>query len=550
MKLIFAGLLTVCLALLTFRPIDAAEDTSDPIAAYRSTLEASGIKPTAEGILSHLTAIAPTETGLKDVDSLVRQLGATTFTDRAKAQHQLTALGILAESRVMAAAKSGDPEVMYRAEAILKQWRTSSTDTALFACFNALAIMKPDNGIPVILSTTPLCTKTHLSAAAEAALLALAVTNDLPALKQAIDKGGTLERCIVVAVYAKLLGVDHARELDTLLTAKAPQLRLATARALANLGLFSAASVFVDLLESEQIELRAASFACLLQFTKQDFKYSAYGPENERKEAVTAWRQWLAGDGKTAALFFPLRSMGSTSYLPPGHTLIAMGNNQRGAVEFNAEGKEVWNYPFQNCWTAERLANGNTLIASHSGGLIEVSPDKKSLWEFPMSFIDATPLENGNILATSQTEGRVIEIRKLDKAIVWEYRSNSGPVSAIRLPNGNTIVGTSGAAGIREVTPEKKELVIWSCNVKYPYGLQLLPNGNLLVADHSANNVFEWDRKAERRVWDYGITGPTDAFRTLDGNTLITNGDGVIEVTSEKKILHQWSGNNYGSARR
>lgn len=552
------GLLILGLAVfpqLLARSDDATDatdaTTADPLASYYHTLEAADIKPTAEGILAHLAVLAPTEAVLKQMDNLVRQLGSNAFAERKKAQSQLTALGILAESRVKEATKSEDPEIAERAQDVLKQWSTSSADTVLQACFRLLAALKPAKAVPAVLGVLPLCAKPYLGSMAEEALLTLAKTNDLPALKQVLDKGCTQERCLVVTVYASLLGTNRTVEIDPLLAAKAPQLRLAAARALANLGLYKAAGTFVDLLEHDDVEIRAASFNYLLQFTKQDFKFSAYGPEAQRQASVAAWRQWLAGDGKTAALTFPLKFCGSISHLPAGHTLIAMGNNQRGAVEFDADGKEVWSCPFQNCWTAERLANGNTLLSSHTAGISEVTPDKKTVWEYAGSWIRVVPLENGNILAVSQAQQNVVEIRKQDKAVVWDYKVEGMPVSAIRLPNGNTIIGATGGTGLMEVTPEKK--IIWTLpGLQSPYGLQFLPNGNLLITDFNGpkRRVFEWNRKAERAVWEYKEDGCIDAYRTAEGNTLITTANGVLEVTPENKIVRRWSGNSYGAARR
>jgi hypothetical protein len=120
-------------------------------------------------------------------------------------------------------------------------------------------------------------------------------------------------------------------------------------------------------------------------------------------------------------------------------TLLLAHMDMNKLVEYDAAGKEFWSYSAGAAtWSAERLKNGNTLLAG-SKLVREVDPAGVTVWEF-------TPAD------------------------VPGYLFNSMQI-AKRLPNGNTLVNTwfnqwNGAADpatapvqALEVTPGKK--VVW-----------------------------------------------------------------------------------------
>src|SRR5271165_560758 len=121
-------------------------------------------------------------------------------------------------------------------------------------------------------------------------------------------------------------------------------------------------------------------------------------------------------------------------------TLLVAHMDLGKVVEYDAHGKELWSYtPGAAIWSAERLKNGDTLIAG-AKLVREVNPGGTTVWEF-------TPED------------------------VPEYLFNSMQL-AKRLPNGNTLINTwfnqwNGSADpatapvqALEVTPDKK--VVWA----------------------------------------------------------------------------------------
>lgn len=120
---------------------------------------------------------------------------------------------------------------------------------------------------------------------------------------------------------------------------------------------------------------------------------------------------------------------------PEGKFLVAHMDMGK-VVEYDRDGKAGWSVEVASPWSAERLKNGNTLIASNSNFVREVNPKGETVWEFRP--------------ATDTPEYRF-----------W------GTQTALRLANGNTLINNwhgkdAGGEPVQfvEVTPEKK--VVWA----------------------------------------------------------------------------------------
>ena len=128
-------------------------------------------------------------------------------------------------------------------------------------------------------------------------------------------------------------------------------------------------------------------------------------------------------------------------------TYLVAHMDLKKAVEYDENGNSIWSVTNATAvWSAERLKNGNTLIAGGSN-VREVNPAGETVWEFsgadvanhPFDSIQiATRLPNGNTLINNwvnQWNGAIdpttappqaIEITP-DKKIVWTLRSWANP---------------------------------------------------------------------------------------------------------------------------
>jgi len=142
--------------------------------------------------------------------------------------------------------------------------------------------------------------------------------------------------------------------------------------------------------------------------------------------------------------FRRIRMTAAGTFLVP---FLKMGQ----VVEYNRDMKEVWRYEISMPWDAVRLHNGNTLItAEHDRTVVEVDPQGKTVWQFTPADLPpglvlhntqtAERLANGDTVIFSSTGGtkkedrpnliQAIEVSP-DKKVVWVLQDwkNLGPAT-------------------------------------------------------------------------------------------------------------------------
>jgi outer membrane protein assembly factor BamB len=181
----------------------------------------------------------------------------------------------------------------------------------------------------------------------------------------------------------------------------------------------------------------------------------------------------------------------SAQRLANGNTLIA-DNAKHRVIEIDADKTVVWSYDVPNSnhrktptmRQARRLENGNTLIcASTLDKVIEVSPAGKVVWEYSVPFpYLATRLGDGHTLISSGSgydspKGYFLIEVDLDGKTVWKYGGDEAPEDQklnwpsgfVRLPDGHTLISEARAGTIREVSLDKKTVrTIKSAGMKHP----------------------------------------------------------------------------------
>jgi len=120
-------------------------------------------------------------------------------------------------------------------------------------------------------------------------------------------------------------------------------------------------------------------------------------------------------------------------------------------VEYDKNFKPIWTYEIPSPWAAVRLHNGNTLIVDEHDRLVrEVNPKSESVWEFKQADLPsgivlhniqtADRLANGDTVIFSSTGGtkledrpNIIQILEVtpDKKLVWVLQDwkNLGPAT-------------------------------------------------------------------------------------------------------------------------
>jgi hypothetical protein len=132
-------------------------------------------------------------------------------------------------------------------------------------------------------------------------------------------------------------------------------------------------------------------------------------------------------------------------------TYLASFLKMNKVVEFDKDFKEVWTYEIPSPWDAIRLHNGNTLITDEREKVVrEVNPKGEAVWEFSKTDLPpeivfhniqtADRLANGNTVIFSSTGGtkredrpniiQAIEVSP-EKKVVWMLQDwkNLGPAT-------------------------------------------------------------------------------------------------------------------------
>src|ERR1043166_2111259 len=236
----------------------------------------------------------------------------------------------------------------------------------------------------------------------------------------------------------------------------------------------------------------------------------------------------LFGRLALSSLAFPHAQAEQTG---PARRVLAADDSTRRLAIVAPDGSLEWEMKVGAIHDAAVLPNGNILFQQGWTKIVEITPDKQTVWEY-----DAAKM-NGN-------EGRRVEVHSFQ-----------------RLDGGLTMIAESGPARIIEVDKTGKVHREVKLKVNNPSThsdtrlVRKIANGNYLVAQESDGFVREYDA-AGKIVWDYEIPlfgkarkgghGPEafgnsvfSAIRLVNGNTLIGGGNGhcVLEVTSQKEIV-------------
>jgi hypothetical protein len=291
------------------------------------------------------------------------------------------------------------------------------------------------------------------------------------------------------------------------------------------------------------------------------------------------------------------KGQSSSKFNQPGNILITDQFNNR-VIEIDPEGNIVWQFgngpgdisakAIVGTNDAERVGNltlmsgtgipaGATKNCKKSGcvdnRVILVDRGGSIVWQYGQFGITGfapnqlntpvqnTYLPNGNVLITDQGNERIIEVRRADNAIVWQYGENgvvgngpnqlNNPNAAELLANGHILISDENNNRAIEVTHTNSSTIVATFTAKGTVSgvafASRLPNGNTLLTDSNNSRIVELD-PSDNPVWEYftntrpgsnPLPLPTRAVRLANGHTLISDqfNDQVIEVNPSKAIV-------------
>ena len=508
------------------------------LAALEKDLLSRGVTMNEEGIrdfLQCLTGSSPDPSAAK----LVAQLGSESFAERENAERSLKKLSVAPTDLLQTVAGGADLEAAIRAKAVLEQAIPRQRQTVV-KVLRAMELLNLNLTGEVFQVAAKFREDERVIRAAKKAMLAAVSDDDIPLLVSQMTPEATgTQREFSIGALRNLENPKLAQEFA--IWSKAPRFtettRLRSTLALADLGDRRSLELLVNLMATADSPLvRSGCEVALRKLTGQKFELSANAEPGVRAEKMRNWSDWVAREGKTAKLHFPLRSLRSDYF--GGLTVIALPDRNR-VVAFDAVMNEVWWHPCSYPTSAEKMENGNLLIAAMLGNRVfEVTPEGEIIREHIVDSPSAArPLANGNFLIAAKN--RVLEITPEGRT-VWSY---DGLLleSPVRLEGGNTLTGEEGSVFEINAKGEK----IWEFKIdsskwhtKSIDHIQALENGNVLISILVAA-VIEVDKKTNEIVWRFDQKGIRDAYRLPDGNTLILTEERVFEIDRDGKEL--WS---------
>jgi hypothetical protein len=197
------------------------------------------------------------------------------------------------------------------------------------------------------------------------------------------------------------------------------------------------------------------------------------------------------------------------------HDFVYTGESHQRNIYIVRGGKVAWSYSDPEgkgeISDAVMLSNGNILFA-HQFGITEITPEKKVAWSF-----DAPA---GYEIHTAVPIGldRVLYIQNGDPAVVRVINKVTGATE-------------------KEITLETKQPP--STHGQFRHA-RLTAQGTLLVGHMDLNKVVEYDSNGNE-LWSFPGNGIWGVTPLKNGNVLITDREGVREVTRRGDTVWSWS---------
>lgn len=381
--------------------------------------------------------------------------------------------------------------------------------------------------------------------------------------KNVLERGQAESSSILYAVFKTLQDKKAAGAVNELLRAmplcQERHLRIAARETLVALATPDDADLLRKALESKNADMRAAATAALGASLKEKAAPDLHPLLADPQEDVALAAARASADYGDRAIFPTLLRLMKSEDVQMRVSSSAILRELTGKnfefFAYDAPDKrgvafEKWKswlegdgataplkFPLDPLGSDASHLNGNTLLAfGYQNKVIEYDPAGKEVWTYPAGGAwRADKLASGNVLIACYNENRVIEVDRAGK-VVWDFAAPT--VLSVRpLRNGNYLIISHTPKKVQEVTRDKK--VVWEFNCpNLCCDAHRLDNGNTIIAE--GNRIIEItpEGKDSKIVWEYPCGQPYGLQPLKNGNVLIADlGGRVIEVTRDKKIV-------------
>lgn len=411
---------------------------------------------------------------------------------------------------------------------------------AVISSVNAIRQQKTPGGASAVLAAAPLFIEDYLLMAATHAVDSAATKEDAASLITALERGPAEAQLVSIRAAARLAPDDAKSPLAKLLAGGDDRVRLAAARALANLEERNGVlETLVLLLDSPSAKVRSRSYQTLMALSGEQIAFLPDAKAADRAAGARAWKDWAESRGAAAKWKLPL----SDQSVPLGR-FVFVSASPAAVTEMDLEHKQRWQSRLPGpAWGCQGLPNGHRLVALYtSSTVIEYDADGKEVWRkdrLPGPPFSVQRLDSGSTLIACSTASRLVEIAP--DGTTTSIPIDGHPISAQRLDNGNTLVALQRTPAVVEVDRQGKTVATITTPGPPSHAVRL-ENGNTLVTLVQQRQVVEFDATGTNIVWrtQVPLANPTAAQRLASGATLVADYQGVREIdASGANVLWQ-----------
>jgi hypothetical protein len=516
-------------------PLAAADPDSEPELQHAERiLRDAGVPTDGQGLLAYLRARTLSVQDQERLGAMVRLLGDSDFETREKASKDLILAGRAALPHLRSALTDPDLEIRRRAQRCLEEIQRGPVAFLLSAVARVLGDRRPPGAAAALLAYLPCSDDEAIEEAVFAALVAIGLPEGKPdpALLTAVRDPHPLRRAAAAHVLGQAATAEQRRPVAALLNDPEARVRYEAASALVRAGDKTAVPTLVALLNDAPLSLAWQAEELLFRAAGDkapDASIASGDPSSRRKahEVWTAWwkvhgsevtlarlapeetprgltliceydgRVWEAGkDGKVRWQVLDLQGPNDVQLLSGGRLLVAERNGNK-VTERDRQGKILWQHSASNPIACQRLANGNTLVATFTE-LYEVTPDNRKVFTHNHNggYRHALKMRNGHVLFVT-SNGQVVELdaswRQIRTFAPASYAPGAGYWASLEpLPGGRFLLALGGAGRVIETDATGK--VLWECSVPEAVFATRLRNGNTLVSSFNGRCLVEVDR--------------------------------------------------------
>jgi outer membrane protein assembly factor BamB len=515
-----------------------AAAADDDTAADERLLRSARVGTDGPGLIEFFRKRTLRDADRANVQTLIRQLGDSSYRAREKASDSLVAVGPLARPFLRAAINDPDLEIARRAEQCLEQLEKAQEPPVVAAAARLLAQRKPPGAAETLLEYLPFAEDSGLVEEICVALATVAVREGKSevVLVKALEDRRPLQRAAAGEALARAGAADSRPAVRRLLNDADLDVRQRVALALVEAKEKDAVPVLIALL-GEMSRDRAAPVEDVLCRIAGDKTppYPSGKDEAAQRKYRAAWESWWKENGPALDL-----AKIDLSQRLLGYTLIAFidPNTGTGRIqELDAAGKVRWQidnlrYPID----AQVIGADRVLITEYTGREVSERTLKGDvIWRRTLNLpLGARRLRNGNTFITAR--GQLLELDKDGKEVLNVTRPND-IAAACKLRDGQIAALTIRGQLVRmDASGKEVKSVPVGTVLSIGANLDPLPNGHVLVPSYSTNKVVEYDAEG-KAVWEAPATRPTSVMRLPNGHVLVSsrNGRAVVELDRSGK---------------